>query len=200
MSPSPRHLIAKSRNLHYAWTVASVTGLVLLAAAGVRTAPQVLIKPLEAEFGWLRADISLAVAVSILWFGLGAPLSGTLVGRFGLRAIMTVGLLVIAARLALMSWMDSLWQLHLFWGLIAGVGTGMLANVLGAIVASRWFVRLLAAGRQLLHLWVHYQRPHRHTLVAAFHRTRLCERSRGQRYRRDGYVQYRRHTGLGLVE
>jgi sugar phosphate permease len=141
MSPSPRHLLAKSRHLHYAWIVASVTGLVLLAAAGVRTAPQVLIKPLEAEFGWLRADISLAVAVSILWFGLGAPLSGTLVGRFGLRAIMTVGLLVIAAGLALMSWMDSLWQLHLFWGLIAGVGTGMLANVLGAIVASRWFVK-----------------------------------------------------------
>jgi MFS family permease len=132
---------AKSRNLQYAWVVAFVTGLVLLAAAGVRTAPQVLIKPLEAEFGWLRADISLAVAVSILWFGLGAPLSGTLVGRFGLRAIMAVGLLVIAAGLELMLWMDSLWQLHLFWGLIAGVGTGMLANVLGAIVANRWFVR-----------------------------------------------------------
>jgi MFS family permease len=132
---------AKSRNLQYAWVVAFVTGLVLLAAAGVRTAPQVLIKPLEAEFGWLRADISLAVAVSILWFGLGAPLSGTLVGRFGLRAIMAVGLLVIAAGLELMLWMDSLWQLHLFWGLIAGLGTGMLANVLGAIVANRWFVR-----------------------------------------------------------
>jgi sugar phosphate permease len=141
MSQSPHHLMANSRNPHYAWIVASVTGLVLLAAAGVRTAPQVLIKPLEAEFGWLRADISLAVAVSILWFGMGAPLSGTLVGRFGLRAIMTVGLLVIAAGLVLMSWMDSLWQLHLFWGLIAGVGTGMLANVLGAIVASRWFVK-----------------------------------------------------------
>jgi sugar phosphate permease len=130
-----------ARKLHYAWIVAFFTGLVLLAAAGVRTAPQVLIKPLEAEFGWRRADISLAVAVSILWFGLGAPLSGTLVGRFGLRIMMAAGLLVIACGLALMRWMDSLWQLHLFWGLIAGVGTGMLANVLGAIVANRWFVK-----------------------------------------------------------
>ena len=129
------------RSLPYAWVVAFVTGLVLLAAAGVRTAPQVLIKPLEAEFGWRRADISLAVAVSILWFGLGAPLSGTLVARFGLRAIMAAGLLVIAAGLGLMPRMESLWELHLFWGLIAGLGTGMLANVLGAIVATRWFVK-----------------------------------------------------------
>jgi hypothetical protein len=76
--------MSQSPTLHYAWVVALVTGLVLLAAAGVRTAPQVLIKPLEAEFGWDRASISLAVAASIIWFGLGAPLSGTLVGRFGL--------------------------------------------------------------------------------------------------------------------
>ena len=102
---------------------ASVTGVVLLAAAGVRTAPQVLIQPLEAEFGWMRADISLAVAVSILWFGLGVPISGTLVGRFGLRAIMTSGLLVIAAALGLMSWMDSLWQLHLFSGPLSPVSS-----------------------------------------------------------------------------
>ena len=141
MSHSPSQPIAVRRPLPYAWVVAAVTGLVLLAAAGVRTAPQVLIKPLEGEFGWPRADISLAVAVSILWFGLGAPLSGTLVGRFGLRAVMAAGLLVIAGGLGLMSWLDSLWQLHLFWGLVVGLGTGMLANVLGAIVANRWFVK-----------------------------------------------------------
>jgi hypothetical protein len=84
MPESPNPSITKSSNFHYAWVVAAVTGLVLLAAAGVRTAPQVLIKPLEAEFGWDRASISLAVAASIIWFGLSAPLSGTLVGRFGL--------------------------------------------------------------------------------------------------------------------
>lgn len=141
MSQSPNPSITKSPNLHYAWVMALVTGLVLLAAAGVRTAPQVLIKPFEAEFGWSRASISLAVAVSIIWFGLGAPLSGTLVGRFGLRAMMAAGLLVIAFGLGLILLMRELWQLHLFWGLIAGVGTGMLANVLGAIVANRWFVK-----------------------------------------------------------
>ena len=54
---------------HYAWVVALVTFAVLLVSAGVRTAATVLIKPLEGEFGWSRANISLAASVSILWFG-----------------------------------------------------------------------------------------------------------------------------------
>ncbi len=57
------------RRLPYAWLIVAVTFLVLLVAAGVRAAPAVLIKPLEAEFGWDRASISLAIAVSILAFG-----------------------------------------------------------------------------------------------------------------------------------
>lgn len=134
--------VSKSNpRIHYAWVVTLVTSLVLLAAAGVRTAPQVLIMPLEHEFGWMRADISFAVAISILWFGLGGPLAGMLVNRFGLRPVMTLGLGLIAAGLVAMLTINSLWQLHLYWGLIVGIGTGMLANVLGAIVSQRWFVK-----------------------------------------------------------
>ena len=118
-----------------------VTVLVLLAAAGVRTAPQVLILPLQQEFGWARADISFAVAISILWFGLGGPVSGMLAERFGLRRVMSIGLSLIAIGLGLLLSLSALWQLHLFWGLTVGVGTGMVANVLGAIVAQRWFVK-----------------------------------------------------------
>jgi hypothetical protein len=51
---------------HYAWMVALVTFAVLLVSAGVRTVAGVLINPLESEFGWSRANISLAVSVSIL--------------------------------------------------------------------------------------------------------------------------------------
>ncbi len=128
-----------ANRFHYAWVVAAITALVLLVTAGVRTAPQVLIKPLEQEFSWTRDSISFAVAVSILWYGLGSPLAGWLVDRFGLRGVMAGGLALIAAGLGLILLIGSLWQLHLFWGLIVGVGTGALSNVLGAIMAQRWF-------------------------------------------------------------
>jgi MFS family permease len=79
------------RRPHYAWIIAAITFLVLLAAAGVRTAPAVLITPLGKEFGWSRASISFAVAVSLIWFGLGGPLAGTLIDRFGPRRVILQG-------------------------------------------------------------------------------------------------------------
>ena len=98
-----------------------------------------LIKPLEADFGWGPASISLAVAVSILAFGLGGPLGGGLVDRFGPRRVMLAGLGLIALGLAPLVVMTQLWQLFLFWGIVTGLGTGAVGNVLGATVAHRWF-------------------------------------------------------------
>jgi MFS family permease len=124
---------------HYAWVIVAITFLVLLAAAGVRAAPGVLIKPLEAAFGWDRASISLAVALSFIAFGLGAPISGGLVDRFGPKRIMLGGLAFIVAGLVPLVWMSELWQLHLLWGVVVGIGTGAVTNVLGATIALRWF-------------------------------------------------------------
>lgn len=124
---------------HYAWVVVIITFVALLTAAGVRTAPSVIIKPLEAEFGWSRASISLAVAVSLFAFGFGAPLGGSLIDRFGPRRVMLGGLALIAVGLLPLLGLTDLWQLHILWGLIVGVGTGAVSGTLGATVAPRWF-------------------------------------------------------------
>ena len=124
---------------HYGYVVAAVTFFALLASAGVRNAPAIIIKPLEAEFGWNRADISLAIAVSLLWFGLGAPLGGTLVEKYGPRRVMLGALLIIEIGLWGLLAFISMWGLHVFWGLVVGIGTGVTTNVLGATIAIRWF-------------------------------------------------------------
>jgi MFS family permease len=125
--------------LHYAWVVTAVTFLALLAAASVRAAPGVIIIPLEQEFGWDRASISLAVSISLITFGLGGPVGGALVERFGPRRALMSGLAAIALGLFLMLSVGALWQLYLVWGLLIGVGTGIASQVTGATVAHRWF-------------------------------------------------------------
>ena len=117
----------------------AVTFVALLTIASVRAAPGILITPLEAEFGWDRATISAAIAVSILTFGLGGPLSGTLVARFGPRRLILFGCVFVAAGLAAMLRLSSVWQFFLFWGVVIGIGTGAVGNVLGATIAHRWF-------------------------------------------------------------
>jgi len=127
------------QRVHYAWVVVAVTAFVALTSAGVRSLPGVLIQPLEAEFGWSRAAISFAIGISLFAFGLGGPLGGSLMDRFGPRRVVLTALTVVVIGLAPLLLLRDLWQLHLFWGLLVGVGTGAIGGTLGATVAVRWF-------------------------------------------------------------
>ena len=72
---------ARTRRLHPAWIVAFVAFLALVGAAGFRAAPSVLMLPLEEEFGWTRTELSLAVTVNLLLYGLMAPFAAALMAR-----------------------------------------------------------------------------------------------------------------------
>jgi sugar phosphate permease len=126
---------------HYGWVVVTMTVLVLLAAAGVRSAPGVMLVPIQIETGWSRAIISFAVSMGLFVFGLSSPLSGALIARLGARLIMMIGLAVIGVSLLISSTMTATWQMTLFWGVLSGLGTGLAGSVIGAAVANRWFVQ-----------------------------------------------------------
>jgi len=120
--------------LHYAWIVASVTFVVLLATAGIRATPGILIVPLENEFGWTRATISGAIAVNIALFGIIGPFAASLMSRYGLRRIVLLAVALLAFAVAASSFIRSPWQLFVCWGLLVGIGTGITSLVLAAIV------------------------------------------------------------------
>ncbi|MCX8256017.1 MAG: MFS transporter [Beijerinckiaceae bacterium] len=126
---------------HYAWVVAAVAFLVLLVGASVRSTPGVLIVPLKTEFGWSTATISGAVAVNIMLYGLVGPFAVAIMERFGLRRAVCGALLLLALGAGLTVFMREAWQLTLLWGVLVGLGSGMVAMVLGATVANRWFDR-----------------------------------------------------------
>jgi MFS family permease len=132
---------ARGARLHPAWVAAGVAFVALLCAAGFRAAPGVLMVPLQEEFGWSRGLVSLAVGVNLVLFGLTAPFAAALMERFGVRAVTSVALLLIAAGSGLSVGVTSSWQLVLLWGVLIGLGTGSMALVFAAIVANRWFVR-----------------------------------------------------------
>jgi len=131
--------LAERRGVHYAWVVLGMALLIVVCAAGVRSTPGVLIRPLEGEFGWSRSQISLAIAVSLLFYGIASPLSGKVAERYGLRAMVLMFLSTAGIGIALSTAIAHLWQLQLFWGFFVGFGTGGVATVLGAIVANTWF-------------------------------------------------------------
>jgi MFS family permease len=119
--------------------VAGVTLLALVAAAAFRSTTGALFEPLEAEFGWTRAETSGAVTANLVIYGLVAPFAAVLMERFTLRKVVAAALLLVAAGSGLTTLMTAVWQLWVLWGAFIGVGTGMLALVFGAVVANRWF-------------------------------------------------------------
>lgn len=128
-----------ARNIHYGWAVAAVTFLTMLATAGVMGSAGVLMGPLEQEFGWTTEQISGAMAVRLVFYGVFAPFAAAFMNYWGLRRVTLFALAMILAGVAASFFMTRLWHLMLLWGVILGMGTGMTALVLGATVATRWF-------------------------------------------------------------
>src|SRR3981189_3760717 len=87
------------RNIHYGGAMVGVTFLTALISAGTVGAPGVFIVPLQNEFGWTTAEISTALSIRVILFGLLAPLAGALLDRCGLRNVALSALLVVASGL-----------------------------------------------------------------------------------------------------
>ncbi|MER9252941.1 MFS transporter [Mesorhizobium sp. M0598] len=134
-------MIAQSRPFgqRYAFVVVAVIFLCLLIAAGLRSAPAVMMLPLENSFGWRRDVVSLAAATGIFLYGLTGPFAAALMERIGLRRTLLAALLLMSGSTALSLLMTKPWHLLLTWGVFSGVSSGAVATVLGATIVNRWF-------------------------------------------------------------
>ncbi|MDN5843568.1 MAG: MFS transporter [Alcaligenaceae bacterium] len=127
------------RGIHYSWVVAAIIFLTMLSSSAALGLPGALIRPLGDEFGWSIDEVSSALAIRFLLYGLMGPFAAVLIERYGLRRIVSIALVFVAAGLVLAVRMTQLWHLVVLWGLLLGLGTGLTALVLGAIVVNRWF-------------------------------------------------------------
>ncbi len=139
MISAPLAATLARRDVHYGWVVVAVTFLTMLVVAGAVGAPAVLLLPLQREFGWETSEISGALAIRLLLFGLMGPFAAALINRFGVRRVTLSSLALISSGLALSLLMTQVWELILLWGIVVGFGTGLTALVLGATIATRWF-------------------------------------------------------------
>jgi len=127
------------RHIHFSWVIAAITFLAMLTSSAALGLPGVLLKPLSEEFGWSTDQISSALAVRFVLYGLLGPFAAIFINRYGLRTVMSLALTLIGVGLALATVMTQFWQLVMLWGVLLGIASGLTALVLGTIITHRWF-------------------------------------------------------------
>ncbi|MFC1954392.1 MFS transporter [Chloroflexota bacterium] len=130
----------KRPKLFYGYILVAASFGIQIVAWGIYNAYGIFFNPLLIEFGWSRAVISGAASMSQILIGLGAIVLGNLNDKFGPRILMTSCGILIGLGYFLMSQVNSVWQLYLFYGLIVGFGVSG-TDVILLSTTARWFVK-----------------------------------------------------------
>ena len=128
------------KRLYYGWIMLVAVVFVMLAGSGIRAVFGVFIKPIEAEFGWSRAQLSGAAALSLFVLGAVGPVVGWLADVWGPRRVMVLSTAILGAGTLLSSFVGHLWQFYISAGLLMAMGAGGLGMATSSTVAARWFV------------------------------------------------------------
>ncbi|MEL6204653.1 MAG: MFS transporter [Pseudomonadota bacterium] len=113
--------------------------LILLVSFAIRSAFGVFQIPIADEFGWLRSEFSLAIAIQNLAWGIGQPIFAAIAERFGTRLALVLGAVTYAVGLVLSSFAvtpeaHQLFEILVGFG-VAGTGFGVILAVVGRAAA-----------------------------------------------------------------
>ncbi|WP_370151461.1 MFS transporter [Ferrovibrio sp.] len=139
-------------DLQYRWAIVAAGGLLSCVAIGSMFALPVFLRPISEATGWTIAGVSTAMTIGFLAMALGSMAWGSLSDRFGPRAVVLAGAVLLAAGLALASRMTSLLAFQVVFGIVVGGGTAAIFAPMMACVTG-WFdthrslaVSLVSAG------------------------------------------------------
>ncbi len=125
--------------IFHGWYIVAVCFVVNFIVFGISVNTfTVYVKPIEAEMGWLRGEISLAITLAALSMGLAAPFIGKLIDRVGARVVMAAGTTVVGVTSLLLSEAQSLPYFYAIF-VVSGVGQAAATLIPISLVISNWF-------------------------------------------------------------
>jgi MFS family permease len=123
---------------YYGWVVVGMAALANLVSFGLVYSYGVFFKPLASEFGWNRSVVAGAFSTYAITHNIFANFAGRLVDRFGPRIVLAIGGFCLGLSMIIMSHVNSVWELYLYYGLIFSLGIAATYAPVMATV-SRWF-------------------------------------------------------------
>jgi MFS family permease len=122
------------------WIMVGYCTVMVAMGFGVLFVMPVFLTPLAAEFGWPRADLSLAYAIATIATGLGGVLMGHFADRMPIRRVLICGAIVPALAMTMLAQMSSLGELYLYQALLGLFGVGAILAPLNSL-GGLWLAR-----------------------------------------------------------
>jgi sugar phosphate permease len=136
--------------IYYGWWILAASVVAMTVVSGLAAwSLGLYVEPLEEEFGWSRAEVSIGFSAGILVSGLAGPPIGWWVDRFGPRSSVIVGCILAALTFQLLAATSSLWQWYLF-SAINAAARQMMFFIPFQALTSRWFDRRRGAALSIL--------------------------------------------------
>jgi len=126
----------------YGYIIVATSLCMTIMMWGARFSFSVFFAPVLDEFGWSRAATAGGFSLSWVFTGFLSIAVGKLNDRWGPRMIMTVAGCLVGLGYLLMSTLNSVWQLYLFYGVISIGMSAVLVPILSTV--AKWFVKMRA--------------------------------------------------------
>ncbi len=123
----------------FGWYIVGLMVVSMMLIYGIRNSFSVFFAPILDDFDWFRGSTAIMLSLSILVYGLTAPVAGGLVDRWKPRRVAIIGIFILALATACCSFVRELWHFYLLFGVLAPIGTALCgAPILNPSVIN-WF-------------------------------------------------------------
>ena len=124
--------------IFYGWVIVAAGIVVTCVGMGAMLSLSVFLQPISEAMGWSRTGVSTAALLNWLCMGVGSFLWGALSDRFGTRAVILSGGVLLGLGMVLGSQTTTLLQFQLVFGVMVGLAAGSFYAPLIA-TTTRWF-------------------------------------------------------------
>ena len=129
----------KLPRVSYGWIVLATGFCMTLVGYAIRNTFTVFYPVIVDDFGWTRGSTAIMYSLTMLCYGLVAPLAGGLIDRINPKIVFSVGGLVVGAGIALCSLAQSVWHFYLLYGVMVAVGLSLIGFTPLSSLMAHWF-------------------------------------------------------------
>jgi MFS family permease len=131
--------MVKNPRVFYGWYIVGVMIIAMMLVYGIRTSFSAFFPHILDTYHWFRGSTAIMLSLNIFIYGLAAPVAGTLVDRWKPRAVVVIGISLLALATAGCYFARELWHFYLLFGVLAPIGSAFCGSPVLNTAIINWF-------------------------------------------------------------